>query len=228
MAIHVLRYGDSLDVIWEELVYTEARLLADSKASDLAALFSQFIQRMQALKSSQQTSWQAEIRAQASVDAADDQLDDVVRGFADNLLFALGNDRTQARFTRYFGDNPSAIIKLGLESELTKVRSWPASIGGEPEPQLQAFGAQLQAAITAGDAALASRTAAAGARADGRARGINTFIDDVNAARQSLYGTLTTRVGPNKLPRDWPERFFKHAVKPPKPPPAAGPQPAKT
>ncbi|MBS2032993.1 MAG: hypothetical protein JST54_34290 [Deltaproteobacteria bacterium] len=227
MAAHQIKLTDSLDVVWEELVYTEARLLADARASDLATAITQLIHRVQALKATQQTSWQAEIRAQAAVDAADDGLDDVVRGFADNLLFAVGNDRTQARFKRYFGDNPSAIIKLGLEAELGKVRGWPASIGGEPEAPVQAFGAQLQAAIAAGDAALSQRTTAAGARADERTRGINTFIDDVNAARQSLYGTLTTRVGPNKLPRDWPERFFKHAVKAPKPPPAA-PKPATT
>ena len=223
MAIHQIGYREALDVVWEELVYTEARLLADAQASDLAPAFAELIDRVQALKASQQTSWRAEIKAQAAVDAADDQLDDVVRGFAGSLLFVLGNDRTQTRFKRYFSDNPTAIIKLGLEAELGKVRSWPVSIGGEPEAPVQAFGEQLQAAITAGDAALGQRTTAAGARADARARSIHTFVDDVNAARQSLYGTLTTRVGPNKLPRDWPERFFKHAVKAPKPPPSTGP-----
>ncbi|MBI5477585.1 MAG: hypothetical protein HY906_01945 [Deltaproteobacteria bacterium] len=44
-------------------------------------------------------------------------------------------------------------------------------------------------------------------------REIVAFIDDVNAARLSLYGTLIGRVQQHGLPRDWPNRFFRRSVR---------------
>jgi len=176
--------------------------------------------RIKAGAAAQQEAWDRETEADAMVDARDDDLDDVVRDFADQLLFTV-KDRTSPRFTLYFDQRPANVIKLGLESELAKVKPWLAQLEGEPEKQLKAFGPRLQAAVTDGAAALAQRVTAHTERALHRARELSSLVDDLNAARRSLYGVLLQRGEEHKLASDWPERFFMHASKSPKAPAAA-------
>jgi hypothetical protein len=61
-------------------------------------------------------------------------------------------------------------------------------------------------------------------------RAITPLIDDINSARISLYGSLTKIGAEQRLPRDWPDRFFRHSTRAPKeavqPTPPNGQQPA--
>ncbi len=79
-------------------------------------------------------------------------------------------------------------MRLGLESELGKVRPWPESLKTESEKELRKEADSLVKIIAAGDSALAARRSAAAQRADHRVREIVRLIDDVNAARLSVYG----------------------------------------
>lgn len=101
-------------------------------------------------------------------------------------------------------------MRLGLQSELERVKAWPESLAGEKDAKLSADGQALAAAIEQGRKALDARSAAAAARADQRVREVLPLIDDVNAARLSLHGLLAQRAAERDLPRDWPDRFFLH------------------
>ena len=90
---------------------------------------------------------------------------------------------------------------------------WSASLttmGAGPA----AAAAAIDAAFALGRAALAARVAAAGARADHRARDIQTFVDDVNALRRSTFGALVTYAAEQRVPSDWPSRFFRRGHAP--------------
>lgn len=210
--IVTIQHDDSLDSVWQELVYSEARCLKDVNAKDLAPHFTVLIERCEAVRGGQLKAWRAEIVAQAGVDAADDALDDDVEDLHTDLVHIERNVRT-ARYKMYFPRPKGEIVRLGLESELGKVRTWPAALQAEPEKVLQDHGAKLAIDIEAGDVAIKGRQTSAGERALHRVKEIVTLIDDVNAMRRSVYGTLVTRASELKLGLDWPTRFFRRAAR---------------
>jgi hypothetical protein len=224
----MIRDDASLDSAWEEMVFTESRLLGDANAKVFAANITTLLSRLDQVHGGQRSAWRDEITAQAAVNALDDRLDDWVRSF-DLVLQTIVNQNTASpRYRRYFAVPPWQIIRMGPETELNRVRSWAGSLATEPEAALQEQGAQLKSLIADGDQALENRRNAATARADHRVRDITSLLDDINGARSSLYGLLLQKATELHLPRDWPDRFFRHATKTARVPPPAQPEPQVT
>lgn len=225
-----LTQGQSLDSTWADLTFTEARLLGDANAKELVPSFTQLRQAVERARNGQLDSWREEVFAQAAVDTADDALDDCVHDVDVALKHILSGDTTSPRYRRYFPVSPSLIIRMGLESELGRVRSWPDSLSSESEADLKELGTRLRALVSQGDAALEGRRKAAAQRNDHRVRSITSLIDDINNARLSLYGTLARKAAELRLPRNWPDRFFQRSSRTakaeaqptPPAPPAAG------
>lgn len=209
MAPRTLDYDIGMESLRTELVYTEARLLKDKNAADLAPAFKALQERQAKVAEGQRAAWREETIAEAGVDYADDTLDDRTIEVSEALLTALKRDRTSPRYTRYFKTPPNAVVRLGLESQLEAVAVWPESLKGEAEDPVKEQGTLLEKDITDGRAAIAERNNAMAKRADHRVREIVRLVDDVNAARLSVYGQLVTRVEERKLPRTWPDRFFR-------------------
>ncbi len=176
--IRTIQNSDSLDTVWEELVYTEARLGSDKDAKDFTKDIAKLIEQSEAIRQGQLKVWRAEIAAQARVDAADDVLDDDVDDLDTELLHVVRQDRSSPRYRHYFSKPKNEIIRLGLESQLGKVRTWPDSLKNEAEKTLQKLGTRIAATIAEGDAALSARLTAAQQRAVHRVKEIVTFIDD--------------------------------------------------
>ncbi len=57
-----------------------------------------------------------------------------------------------------------------------------------------------------------------------RVKEIVTFIDDVNAARRSVFGALVTRGEERGRDADWAGRFFRRTVRSPNEPKAGEPE----
>ena len=230
MTIRVIRDNEALETTWEEMVFTESRLLGDANAKVFAANITGLVSRLEQVRSGQLGVWREEITAQAAVNALDDRLDDWVRSFDLVLQTIVKQDTTSPRYKRYFAVPPSQIIRMGPEKELNRVRAWADSLATEPEAALQEQSAQLKSIIVDGDQALERRRNAATARADHRVRDITSLLDDINGARSSLYGALMQQATELHLPRDWPDRFFRHAAKTARAPvpPQPAPQPTAT
>lgn len=226
MTPRTIQYDESLDTIWEEAVYMDARLLTDPLTVDLAPRMTPLVATIAAVRDGQYAVWRAEIVAQARVDAADDQLDDVV-GDTGKALDQAVEDHDDPRWKRYIGtSNISRIKAQGLEAEVKTVRTWSESLATEPEESLQKMAPRVSAALTRGDDALNGRDKATGRRRDFMARDKASLVDAFNDLRTDLYGELTKRVVPNRLDRAWPGRFFrKTAAKAAPPRPPAPPQP---
>jgi len=213
MAARTLSEESSLDSTWGEMVFTEARLTGDSNAKEFAPLFTELRGRLEQVRSGQMGAWREELVAQAAVTAADNALDDWVHALDVALTHLVAGDTQSPRFRRYFATAPSLIIRMGLESELGRVRGWTDSLASEPEKELQDFGTKLRTIVAQGDAALEARRKAAASRTDHRVRSISTLVDDINNARLSLYGMLAKKAADLRLPRDWPDRFFQHTTR---------------
>ena len=211
MSIRTLGHDEPLDAIYDELLYTSARLLKNKYTKDLAQSLAASQKRWEKVAAGQRAAWRAEIEAQAGVDEENDDLDDTVGDISNSLLHHENQQRTSPRYKHYFKRRASEVIGLALESELVEVRPWPQSLQTEPEADLQALGKQLAANLATGDAAVTERTTAIANTAQHRLREINVFIDDANAARQTLLGALITRAAQKKLSPKWPERFFRKA-----------------
>lgn len=213
MAIRTLRDSDSLDSIWEDLVFTEARLLGDDRAKEFAPTIATLLGRLEQVRGGQLGTWREEVAAQAFVSTIDDQLDDWIRALDTALLGVVAQDTQSARYRRYFSATPSSIIRLGLESEIARVRSWADSLATEQESNLKELGARLSKLIEQGDQAIERRRKAATSRTDHRVRAITSLIDDINGARLSLFGTLTKMAAEQRLPSDWANRFFRRTTR---------------
>ena len=157
-----------------------------------------------------------EVAAQAVVRAADDALDDCVQAIGRALIDAERGNRQSVRYKRYFTSTPSAVVRMGLESELSRVRGWVASLASEPEQSLKDLGTRLAAIIKQGEAALEQRRQAVSARSDHGVRVVTPLIEDINAARGSLYGSLAEQGRKARLPLDWPSRFFRRSSRTPR------------
>jgi len=212
MSPRLIQYNDSLDVIWEEAVYTEARLLAEKRAAKLAPRMGAFVGKVEAVRAGQYGVWRGEVVAQAHVDAADEALDACVVAVGSELARS-DDDRGSPRRKRYLGDRTAKkVAAQGLESELTVVRAWPDSLVTEEEASLQAQAEPLREAVTAGDAAVAERAKAQSTRRDFMARDKAKLVDGLNDLRTELHAELARKVVPNKLARAWPDSFFRRGT----------------
>jgi hypothetical protein len=229
MSIRTIRHDEPLSAIRDELVYTRARLRKNAHASEHVPAIQPLLDRWDKVNQGQLHCWDAEVEAQAGVDEQDDALDDVVEEIDVEIRRASPDERAAPRYKRYFQKPPSTIVRLGLASELDRVRSWPASLQGEQEQELKELGSRLQGLVAGGGTALGERASAIAATADHRVREIISFVDDANATRLSLYGALVTLASRLGLPKDWPNRFFRRSTRsarsaaparPAEPPPA--------
>jgi hypothetical protein len=103
-----------------------------------------------------------------AIAAADDQLDDCIKAFDRGLQDVVRGNTESPRYRRYFAGAPWTYIRLGLESEISRVGGRPASLAGEPEQSLKDWGLSLTKLIAQGQAALDQRRKAVAARKDHR------------------------------------------------------------
>lgn len=209
--IQMLDSSDSLDTLWEELAYSDARFRSDPDASALAEPFGVLIDRVILTEQGQRTVWRREIEAQAACDADTVLIHALVANIERDLLHAERQGRSAPRYRRYFGRTARDISRLGLASTLEHVQGWPTSLASEPEPALSAHAEPLTALIARGRASLQRRADATSARADHRAREIVALFDDANAARLSALGELL-RIAPTRdQAPTWASGFFRRS-----------------
>ncbi len=210
-SVRTIQHSESLDGVWEELIYSEARLLGDPLTRDLAPAFAERLATLETVRAGQYAVWRGEIVVQATVDTENLSLDGTTEGFGVKLFAAEDGKRGSARWKRYFPTSVSDTVKLALERQLARVRGWAASLRGEPEPELVAYADSFARHVVAGDAAVQGRIDAAAKRNDHRVREIVALIDDVNALRLGTLGRLLQRAVKNGKSREWAESFFRRS-----------------
>ena len=192
---------------------TASRLGSDEHGKEFAPVVNGLITQVDQVRAGQVGVSRDEVVAHAAVSAADDQLDDWISSFDRALKDIVRGDTQSPLYKRYFSSAPWTFIRMGLESEISRVRGWVDSLASESNQSLKDQGAQLATLITQGEAALDRRRKASGARGDHRVLSITSLIEEINTTRAALYGKLATKAAEAGLPIDWPGRFFRKATR---------------
>jgi hypothetical protein len=154
MSIRIIRDNEPLDSIWDELVFTEARLLGDEQAKTFAPTITDLLTRLDQVSGGQLGLRRESVTAQAQVDAlaATSRTDHRVRS-----ITTLIDDINGARLS-LFG------TLLQKATELHLLSDWPYRFFRRisHSPKVQPAAATAGSAAAAGSAAVAGPAAAAG------------------------------------------------------------------
>lgn len=212
MILRTIRVNEPLDDVAEDLLFTASRLKSDPNGKEFADTVNGLIGQVDQVRSGQVSISREEIVANAAVAAANDKndkLDDWVEDFARILEGVVRGDTEAPLYRQYLTSAPWTIARMGLESEISRVRAWGHSLASESNPISNEQSPRLAALIAQGEEVLDLRRKAGGARGDHLVRSITTLIEQVNTARAALLGQLATKAAAVGMPVEWPSRFFR-------------------
>ena len=216
MAPKILTCNQSLEVIHDEVFFTQAATTADPDAAKFSPSFELLLSKQwQPVMDKERALRRAILSAQAQRVGVDRRLDGWTDRFHNALLIATNNRRDVADYTRYFDGTPPSVLKRPvLGTQLQTQTGWVASIKGSSVPQLAMLGTELETLVAEGHKAEQALREARSKMKDFRTIGESkTLLDQVNSLRQATFGSLATLVHeqPKKrLASDWPASFFRH------------------
>ena len=216
MAPKILTCNQSLEVIHDEVFFTQAATAADPDAAKFSPSFELLLSKQwQPVMDKERALRRAILSAQAQRAGVDRRLDGWTDRFHNALLIATNNRRDVADYTRYFDGTPPSVLKRPvLGTQLQTQTGWVASIKGSSVPQLATMGTELETLVAEGHKAEQALREARSKMKDFRAIGERkALFDQVNSLRQATFGSLATLVHeqPKKrLASDWPASFFRH------------------
>ena len=212
MAAAALPLSIALGSLRDELTFTESRLMVadDERIAALTKGFKPLLARWDEISKQQNALWDAQVRADARVAAADDNLDDFIVDFARALRALPGGERG-VEWKTYFKVAPSKLAAPVLGAQLATMRDWVKKLAKEKEPSLAALKKRLAALIDAADAAATARNDANDANEAFRTRGeLLTFIRAVITERDAAAAAIDlAAAGNSALPRGYSSRFFR-------------------
>jgi hypothetical protein len=200
--------NDTQEGVFDFLVGVEAALLADSDAADFAPRVAELLDGWESATKTLRAGQRKEAAARAVAGVRDAELDDEVLDFGDDLLRAVGKDRSDSRFRHYFKRPPATFVRVERMSEATTVKSWVGNVKTEPEPEVAAHAEPLGATAQASIDALDDVAKAAGDRAADRVRVWEAYTKKVDAACELLHADLVKRGQEKGRPKGWADRFF--------------------
>ena len=211
--MQIIDPNDSLDVVWDYLVYAYVRLRYDPDAKDLAAELLVLITKIEdEVWKGQRGHWRTEIEAQAFVDAINYRADGRTRLLQPDVERAnrsLPAALAKQRLERYFPIAPNKIIALALVSQITYIEDYANSLPKESEPELQEYGKGFADDLKEGKEALALLASAASDRRDHRVKAIGGLINDANKTLGIIAGELQKRAAQTHKASDWAGSFFR-------------------
>ena len=212
--------SDSLDTIWEEVIYSKASVKSNKSTEALLAKIEPFLLRLASLREGQLKCWEDEQVTQALVDYYNFLLDRLVEEFGIAKLSSIRREnphwkekeaRESGEYTLYVkkGSTLSDIVRLGLASELPVVEPWADLIRRETDALLLPFAERFADLVSKGREAVAVRAKALVATSEHRTRQINPFIKELNDARTSMHGQLLDLSTTLKVQKSWADTFFR-------------------
>lgn len=209
MGIPLLKKSSSLDAIWMEVVFTKARMKAEGLAEDMGGEFEEFEKRVNQVDAEQRFCWGEEIMVQAVLTARKVALQEAVVGFENDLLHYVKKAREAKEYKQFFREAPSAILHMGLETQLDLMRGWPLKLAAFEGDTFKAHGRVLEEVVGKMDEVIKQKADVVAKTAVHRVRQIEGLIDEINQARQLAYGELVKRGTAHRKTRDWARSFFR-------------------
>ena len=212
---------ESFDVLYDELDYTEGRVLSDPITKG-DPTFTSWSPPRRARVAEVERAYREARRQVALSDAAftgaNFELDARVEELADALLAACRKDRQSPRYLAIFPMAVSTFNRLALAVQLKAVRGW---ILGSTDPVVEAARPELRHVADAASAAIEQGAAANVKRAEARTARAR-LAEELTAARDELQETLGARGRAANRPRGWAATFFRVRASEPDAPASTG------
>ena len=202
----------SLLTYLDELEFTEAALVADEHAADLASAFAEEVTAWTDVFQRERAARRAVTRAEAVLVVRNAQLDTVTLRFGAQALVEANRDRSSKAFTRFFPTAPSSFVRGNLRKQCERTRDVivPEIEKSPAASPLLAYAEALAGGAKAALAALAARAKAKGALA-GEANDVLEWKEGINLLRTTTHAELIKRAAEQSLGRTWPQDFFRQA-----------------
>lgn len=204
------------DTSWESarksVRFTAARLAADPAHQKHEKTIRALLGEWGTIEQARRDADDGVVDANALVAYYGDRIDDTTGRFVRRLRNDFGGD-DNASFRKFFEENPSEVISLGLEAQITRSKDFfivaeAVALTKDARTILDEIGATMKA----GKAALDGRETATVGVAKVSLR-VQTWKEKANAARRSLENILDAYATANGLPRDYAARFFPASPK---------------
>ncbi|MFO7563054.1 MAG: hypothetical protein R6X02_10465 [Enhygromyxa sp.] len=201
--------GRSILHYWAELTYLEAALLAEEETAPFAAPVTTMLEEFDAITKRDLDTRRAIIQAYARSSVADTNLDEALREVQANTLHLVRQDRSRKEYKTLFPAALTGLIRHALARQVVVAHEFVERLG------LSLFDAEFRKAqvtlldpqIARGEAVLVERKEAELGRVEARIE-IETWKEEVNAVRMSVYAQLLTIAAKHKRKRAWAETFF--------------------
>ena len=191
------------DEMENQCLFTRAALRADRIVVDLLPTTDLWLGWVAAVRAMELAARTAMQEATASRVIANLRLDDTCRSFGRSLSTELKNDRSSARWHRFFHGTVDDFVSQPLVDQAAACIGWLET----PEPVLEAFRGEIghwahaaEDAIKATNASAQTRGAAMVAREE--------LAEKLTRARDGLHAALVARAQERNLPRDFADGFF--------------------
>jgi hypothetical protein len=207
--MRALSPSSSIQRYWEDLTYVEAALLANDDTKALAAVVSVSLAEFEQVSKRDLDTRRAVIQSRARSSVADGNLDESLRHVHANTLHLVRQDRSQREYTTAFPGALTGLIRHALAKQIVAARELVERLG------LSVYAADFRDAqvalitpmITKGEVVIDERRDAELGRVEGRIE-LETWKEDANAVRMSVYAQLLGIASKSKRKRSWAESFF--------------------
>jgi hypothetical protein len=219
-----LTNNDAMQSYWEETATTHAILLVHPLTKVLAQPWTLLLEEINECSQNQRTCWLQELTARASCSQTNYRLGLLVEEFqnakvnelrAKNKGWKDKEAHSSPEFVLYFGTlRPFELIRLGLESQLSIIESWPHKISLETSAELQSYGAKFQWLLEEGKQAAKTRSEARAKTALHRLKEIHSLVGKLNKQRLATYTELLQLAQQQGEVKSWPGTFFIKTARP--------------
>gem|GEM_PF-1138802 len=193
----------TFDSMEDEILYTRGALLADPDAADLAPSTDGWMALVDAARAKDRAARAATQDAAALRSIGNRRLDGGCRDFGRDLATDLKNDRSSARWTRFFRSTVDSFIAQPLAAQAAAVLAWASAedpVLARHSESLTRWARAANDALTATSNTVQVRGTAVVAR--------EQVAEDLTKSRDGLDATLTQRAIERNLPRDYAASFF--------------------
>lgn len=194
----------SFDDAEDEIHFTRACLKADPDATDLLGETDDWQGLVDAGRMADRAARATVAEADALRIVSNARLDGECTHFGDELLLAVGKDRTSSRWKKFFSVAVNRFIRQALGKQVQSVKGWLTGT----DPVLEKHRAALTTWSTAADEALVKTRATALVRGTARQQR-EEMAESLTRERDGLYEMLAARARERGLPRAWPATFFR-------------------
>lgn len=219
MSAPILDFRSSSVTLLEELIHTLARLEANPLTASFAPPFEALYKHEWTQAALQEFALLVEAyRADALVEEADDDLDDLVDDLDAYARRKVKGDLKDPFYLYFFGaKRPYELKRPMLGGQLETMRGWVGPLHTAGDEEALKLASKLEGLIVKADIAISKQSTATEKVKTFRTLGARkTLVDKLNALRKSTDGKLAELPHTNpsaKLPGHFASRFFKHAPK---------------